>query len=99
MGGDSGVVLDLQGEEGDYYRVAGVADLQLDAEALVSARLVRWDGNHYFHGRVEPWPRSPRDLLGPPPEPAEDGRMAPGAGFDGLVMTRRRWLRERRLRP
>ncbi|NUQ00833.1 MAG: hypothetical protein HUU35_13370, partial [Armatimonadetes bacterium] len=61
---DHVILLNLLGEESDYYRVVARPDDLLHQGQMITARLVRWDGAHHFHGQVEEWPQSPRDVFG-----------------------------------
>jgi hypothetical protein len=107
---DMAVVLDLEGDRSDYYRVARGADApELAQGGIIRARLVHWDDGWYFHGDPCPWPSSPRDVLGE--RPARGGRRVAGerralAAPEAAtrpratrLATRGSWLRERRTHP
>ncbi len=103
---DYAVVLDVLGETGDYYRVLKSAGQKLRCRELVTARLVRWDDVHCFHGAVEPWPRSPRDILGVPvggPRERRAGARVTASlrqrREDQVFDSRRAWILDRRQRP
>lgn len=94
---DCVIVLDLDGEETDYYRVTNDGRYPWQAGELVVARLVRWDDEYFFHGPIESWPRSTRDLVGPLPRRRFERPLdGPEHDLGGPFMSRRRWLRDRR---
>ncbi|MBI5832910.1 MAG: hypothetical protein HZB16_11470 [Armatimonadetes bacterium] len=100
------VVHDLGGEAGDYYRVMLTEEQTWIVQgAMVRGRLVRWDGEYWFHGQPERWPALVRDVVG------HRRGFAVGPGLRGrgrseeLSLSARRvlrlasrtmWLRERR---
>jgi len=104
--GEAVIVLDLGGEHSDYYRVCLSAEQHwVRPGEMLRGRLVRWDEEYWFHGPVERWPATARDLLGEPEgyEPGVDslrrGALRRG-GEGGLAFgTRAGWLRDRRTRP
>jgi len=94
------VVLDLHGDRGDYYRVIPTDGVAPEAGSMVSGRLVRWDDQHHFLGRLRPWPQTAGDIVG--------WRRRAWSEGDRLPVTRPRatdfgtrgdWLRTRRQRP
>lgn len=94
-GSDYVVVLDLLGDETDYYRVQTRADRDYAVGELLTARIVRWDEQYLFHGQIDSWPRSARDIVGP----LARRRGAPPDADEPTLLSRRRWIWERRQRP
>jgi hypothetical protein len=98
---DAVVVQDLGGDSSDFYRVLlGDGQSWIVPGEMVRARLVRWDEAYWFHGPVERWPASPRDVVG-------DELLGMSGDGEHLVQrrnalrfaTRAGWLRDRRARP
>lgn len=121
---DCWVLLDVDGDDTDYYRVIRpdddlpglLPDLLPDLQPgdLLRARLVRWDGDWFFAGRVEPWPASLDELheslqrsgRSRSRDSRRDSRSDPRADLSVRrpetgtnYATRTRWLRDRRGRP
>lgn len=105
-GGEYVVVLDVLGDAGDYYKVARGEERGFRKGELLTARLVRWDGTWCFCGEPEAWPRSARDVLGPPPVLSRERRRSDAVaapvrqpGDEPPFNSRRAWIWDRRQRP
>ncbi|MCC7490936.1 MAG: hypothetical protein IT204_01235 [Fimbriimonadaceae bacterium] len=103
---DRVVLLDLLGDESDYYQVQRRPGAALATDDLITARLIRWDDAWCLQGPAEPWPSSPRDLLRSRPQAGSERRgSAPVGAYlerdsgGAWYTSRRAWLRDRRRRP
>ncbi len=98
-------VLDLHGERNDYYLVDRAScERRPEVGDVFTARLLRWDETHYFHGPQVAWPEKVADVVGPRSARRREretrvAQPANEAVETGLILDRRAWLRDRRRRP